>query len=104
MEQTSVSVTSEITDGKQIGPSECVRCPDALQKGCCANVVATINGVIFSFSLTFSPTITFLPEGVVLGSKFFGVQNFLGSKKKLVKDFLGQKIVVKKCLLAKLFF
>jgi hypothetical protein len=30
--------------------AECMRCPDALQKVCQADVVATINGVIFSFS------------------------------------------------------
>jgi hypothetical protein len=41
-------------------------CPGALQKGCRANVVATINAIIF-LSLS-SPSLTFLPEGVVLGS------------------------------------
>ena len=55
----------------KIGPSDCVRCH--------GNKVSTINGVIFSLSLSLR-RVTFLPEGDIVG-----FQNFawgLNSQKK----------------------
>ena len=43
----------------------------ALQTGCVANLVASINTIIFSYFFFFSflASLTFIPEGVDLGSK-----------------------------------
>ena len=62
-------------------------CPDALQKGCQASVVATINSVIFS--LYFLINLLFSQKGLSYGSEIFHVDLRL-KKIRLHLIFFGQ--------------